>query len=88
MKVHSIQAESRIYFKNAKWGVCEGLGPGLHWAMYIKQVSNSPLLNFAWINSFGPDMPTAKIIKDISVLKLNKNWWTSTSTRPKELMSW
>ena len=55
--------------------VYERLGPGLHWAMYIKQVSKSPSLNFAWTNSFGADMPTAKIIKDISLLKQNKSGW-------------
>lgn len=43
----------------------EILEPGLHWAMYIKQVSKSSSLNFAWTNSFGPDMPTAKIINHL-----------------------
>lgn len=75
-------------FQYVNWVVCKGLGPGLHWAMYIKQVSKSPSLNFTWTNSFGPDMPTAKIIKDISLLKQNKSGWTSTSAQPKELMSW
>lgn len=45
--------------------VYEGPGPGSLWAMYIKQVSKSPSLNFAWTNSFGPDMPTAKIINHL-----------------------
>lgn len=54
--------------------VYEGLGPGLHWTMYIKQVSKSPSLNFAWTNSFGPDMPTEKIIKDISLLPAKQEW--------------
>lgn len=61
--------------------------PGLHWVMQI-EVSKSSSLNFTWTNSFGPDMCTAKIIKDISLHKQNKSGWTSTSAQLKELMSW
>lgn len=60
---------------------------GLHWAMQIKQVSKSPSLNFTWTNSLGSHMCTAKIIKDISLLKQNKSGRISKSAHPKELMS-
>lgn len=58
---------------NSSWVVFEGLESGLHWAMYIKQVSKSSSLNFARTNSFGADTPTAMIIKDISLLKQSKS---------------